>query len=967
MTARKTILIVDDNPTNLRILFDHLRKVGFRVLVAEDGRTALKRLNHTVPDLILLDVMMPGMDGFETCLRLKENETVRDIPVIFMTALSDTVNKVRGFEVGAVDYITTPAHPEEVLARVNAHLTIRDLQKNLKEQNRELQAENIRRKRVQDALKESRMRYRLLAEHSTDIISRQTPQRLYLYVSPACEALLGYKIEEMVGYTFYDFLHPDDVEAIRSRYENIEELPAVSNLTHRTRRKDNSYIWLETISKIIRAPESGRAVEIIAVSRNVTERKETEEALRESEVRYRTLFDQANDVIILENANEEILDANQAAAKLLGYSHAELLTMRMTDLEPPETRFRPDSEITNSRFETVVRHRDGSRIPAEITIAPLQAGGEKLFLTILRDITERKQAEAALRRSNEELEQRVAERTQALQIEIGERKRAEESLRQYASQLEVLQLISSALRKAKTTHQMAQTLLMVSIETTQADRGILFLYNDAGLEPLLSMEGNQLLRNESVPPDELSRQAAQTGQALFVTDLTDYTLPDNLQGMRSVSIIPLKTMEIIVGVLQLAFQQPHTPTEEEERLLMALAEITGNALHRNIIMETLEQRVANRTRELAALYDVTVLASGSQELGQALEKSLDKILEAGQCQATCIHLFDQDTHKLCLIAQTGIPDNQADKIRLLTAQESGEAWVASWSHKPIQAVDLATDPGVPSALRLAEFHSYFGAPLRVKGNALGLLSLFWKTTHDLALEEVVLLSTLADQVGVAVEIARLRQRVATTAVVEERQRLARELHDAVTQSLYSQILFARTAQDALEDNEPDKLLDVLEKLSENALHTLKEMRLLLYELRPSILEQEGLVQALSIRLGTVERRVGMAVNFEVNKPVNLPKYMEVELYRITIEALNNTLKHAGADQVTVSLHTDENDRIKLEVVDNGRGFNPEAGNRYGMGLRTMDERAEMLGGKLTIISAPGEGTRLTFINYTEGE
>jgi signal transduction histidine kinase len=255
--------------------------------------------------------------------------------------------------------------------------------------------------------------------------------------------------------------------------------------------------------------------------------------------------------------------------------------------------------------------------------------------------------------------------------------------------------------------------------------------------------------------------------------------------------------------------------------------------------------------------------------------------------------------------------------------------------------------------------------MRVKGQALGLLNLFWRSTRHLALEEVVLLSTMADQLGVAVEIARLRQRVATTAVIEERQRLVRELHDSVTQSMYSQTLFARSARDALEDGETERLAETLSRLDENALHTLKEMRLLLYELRPSILEQEGLVQALNTRLDTVERRVGVKVQFQVAGSLNLPNTIEVELYRIAIEALNNILKHAQASQISIYLKG-EDEWIALEIADNGLGFDPESSGQGGIGLKSMRERAEQLGGQFTITTTPGSGTKVILEMTREG-
>ncbi len=129
-----TILIVDDTPANLSVLVDTLSETGYKLMVAEDGEDAIAQTARAQPDLVLLDVMMPGVDGFETCRRLKAQPGTRDIPVIFMTALADTAEKVRGFSAGAVDYITKPIQHEEALARISTHLTIRRLRHELQQQ-----------------------------------------------------------------------------------------------------------------------------------------------------------------------------------------------------------------------------------------------------------------------------------------------------------------------------------------------------------------------------------------------------------------------------------------------------------------------------------------------------------------------------------------------------------------------------------------------------------------------------------------------------------------------------------------------------------------------------------------------------------------------------------------------------------------------------------------------------------------
>jgi signal transduction histidine kinase len=164
--AFQTILIVDDNPTNLEVLFETLTGVGFEVAVAGDGESALEQVAYQKPSLILLDIMMPGIDGFETCRRLKANPETQDIPVIFTTALSDIENKVEGLAIGAVDYITKPFYREEVLARVRIHLNLYNLTVALEQQNVLLRSEVEQRQQAEAALR------KLNEELETKIVER---------------------------------------------------------------------------------------------------------------------------------------------------------------------------------------------------------------------------------------------------------------------------------------------------------------------------------------------------------------------------------------------------------------------------------------------------------------------------------------------------------------------------------------------------------------------------------------------------------------------------------------------------------------------------------------------------------------------------------------------------------------------------------------------------------------------------
>lgn len=156
ISSQDTILIVDDVPANVSVLLEFLTEAGFKVLVAKDGKAALKKTEQALPDLVLLDIMMPGMGGFEVCNILKSEEKTRDIPIIFMTALADTVDKVKGFSLGAVDYITKPFQQEEVLARVTSHLNVRKLQKQLKLHAIELERRSLEHQRARYEAEQAR-------------------------------------------------------------------------------------------------------------------------------------------------------------------------------------------------------------------------------------------------------------------------------------------------------------------------------------------------------------------------------------------------------------------------------------------------------------------------------------------------------------------------------------------------------------------------------------------------------------------------------------------------------------------------------------------------------------------------------------------------------------------------------------------------------------------------------------------
>lgn len=178
------ILIVDDNPTNLSVIVDYLEDSGLTILVSQDGESSLRRAKYAKPGIILLDVLMPGIDGYETCTRLKNDPETKEIPVIFMTALSSTEDKIKGFEVGAVDYVTKPIQPEEVLARIKLHLHLRHMTNAQTRQNDILMAEIEQRKVIQSRLSqinnklEQEVRERIAAQKALKKLNENLENRV---------------------------------------------------------------------------------------------------------------------------------------------------------------------------------------------------------------------------------------------------------------------------------------------------------------------------------------------------------------------------------------------------------------------------------------------------------------------------------------------------------------------------------------------------------------------------------------------------------------------------------------------------------------------------------------------------------------------------------------------------------------------------------------------------------------------
>jgi signal transduction histidine kinase len=314
---------------------------------------------------------------------------------------------------------------------------------------------------------------------------------------------------------------------------------------------------------------------------------------------------------------------------------------------------------------------------------------------------------------------------------------------------------------------------------------------------------------------------------------------------------------------------------------------------------------------------------------------------------------------LQLVVWQGFTEDMVTKIEKMPADAGLSGW-AFTQDEPLILDDVNADWRTSPVIRQSALTVYAGVPMNVKGKIVGVLNAFREKRTPFHAEDIALLTSVADQVGISVENARLRTAKDQLIAAEERNQLARDLHDSVTQSLYSLTLFAEVGRRTAEGGDLRQTNIYLKRIGETAQQTLKEMRLLVYKLRPPILVEQGLIKALQHRLNGVEGRAGISTRLIAPDELILPDDVAETLFFIAQEALNNALKHAAASTVVVKLEADLV-QVVLTVSDNGNGFDYESVETGGMGLTSMRERAELNAGNFQINSVLGKGTTVTVI------
>ena len=564
-------------------------------------------------------------------------------------------------------------------------------------------------------------------------------------------------------------------------------------------------------------------------------------------------------------------------------------------------------------------------------------------------------------------------------VDITERKRSREQARRQSEYLAALHETTLGVVSQLDIGELLETLVERAVSLVDASFGFVDLAKpeEDELEVAVGTGWYQENIGASVKRGEaLSGKIWQSGQPMAVEDYRTwpgrYVHPD-LDQIGPLMGAPLMAGAEVIGVIGVARLPLAPPFRQDEMdLIVRFAHLASIALDNARLHTSLEQRVRERTHELATLNAVAAVVSRSLDLEEILSNALDHTM----------HTLDVEFGVAYRLA--GDPNGTEDQLYLhpLVHRGLSESFVHAAKPLPLHATALGTAAAsgqlevwaVEDYLEASERQKLLWAeggrqgvsvPLMAKGRLVGAMQLVTKRKRTFSPEQLSLMASVGHQVGVAVENARLYEQAEQAAALAERSRLARELHDSVTQSLYSVTMYAEAAARLLTTGREATAAEYLRDARDTAQEALREMRLLIFELRPPALEEGGLTGALQARLDAVEKRAGVQAELRVSGVEGmaeaewLPLAVQQELYQVAQEALNNSLKHAGADHLQVCLQV-KADVVRLEVMDDGIGFEPTTAEATGgLGLPGMRERVQRIGGQLQIDSAPGQGTTVS--------
>ncbi len=454
---------------------------------------------------------------------------------------------------------------------------------------------------------------------------------------------------------------------------------------------------------------------------------------------------------------------------------------------------------------------------------------------------------------------------------------------------------------------------------------------------------------------------AASGEPLFIS-------PDPAQGFfEPGALLPLRTRSEILGVLGIIGSKGTQFKSGQLALFRTIADQIGTALENAYLFHEI-----NRRRQVAeGLQDILGVLNKAEGLEVTLQYIIQKALELTGADGGVIYHFDLNRSLLTIEAGVNLPKSFEALEEIPTYL--GGAFQAMFDREPYVLNEIRSHLGQvlqsPEAdawdekmrtwleVIFTHYDAYLGIPLVIHGEIYGSLGLYFTQPHNFLGEEIDLAMAFGDQTALCIENAQLSVQVSQSAVQSERNRLARDLHDAVTQTLFSASLMAEVLPKLWEMN-PDagrQKLGELQKLTKGAL---SEMRTMLMELRPSAMVEADIEDLFQHLINAFIARSMLAVDFKMQGDENPPVQVKEVFYRIVQEALNNIEKHAGAQEVVISLVREEN-HFALVIRDDGCGFDPEQVSQDHLGLGIMAERARGIGAEWKVESIPGSGTEIS--------
>jgi two-component system cell cycle sensor histidine kinase/response regulator CckA len=417
------ILIVDDQPENLQILTAILAEQDYEVQQALNGRLALKAAQESPPDLILLDVRLPDMSGYEVCERMKAGESTHDIPIIFVSVVGETEDKIKAFAAGGVDYMTKPLQVEEVLARVETHLALRAMQKQLEEKNAQLEREVDERKRAEEALRNSQEQLELITDKMPVLLAYVNSEQRYLYVNQPYADWYGRSKEDIIGKRVKDILAEASYRGTAKHIKAVLKGQAASF--------ENVAYNLDGQMRAVRAAyvphfdEDGAVKAFLSVVEDITEQKSLEESLEKERRELELIIDSSPIIIFYKDKEGRFIRVNKTFAKALEMPEEDFVGKTVFDLYAPKIAqgmTDDDQEVLQSRrpkLNIVEQYESasGTRWVQTDKIPICDKNGTPVGLIgFAQDITERRRADEALRESEELFEKTFASQRDAIFI-----------------------------------------------------------------------------------------------------------------------------------------------------------------------------------------------------------------------------------------------------------------------------------------------------------------------------------------------------------------------------------------------------------------------------------------------------------------------------------------------------------------------------------------------------------------------